>query len=57
MRFISAVNGSGRSRPTLALSWPPTPGGPVVSDKDLLPPGLAEFQSLCEYDGVPLEPL
>jgi len=43
--------------PTLALPWPLPPGGPVVSDKDLLLPGLAEFRSPFAYDGVPLEPL
>ena len=43
--------------PTLALPWPLPPGGPVLSDKDLLLPRLAEFSSPFAYDGVPLAPL
>jgi dTDP-4-dehydrorhamnose 3,5-epimerase len=43
--------------PTLALPWPLPPGGPVLSDKDLLLPHLKEFDSPFAYDGVPLEPL
>ncbi len=43
--------------PTLALPWPLPPGGPVVSDKDQLLPGLAEFKSPFAYDGVPLASL
>jgi dTDP-4-dehydrorhamnose 3,5-epimerase len=43
--------------PALALPWPAPPGGPVVSDKDGVLPGLAGFVSPFEYDGVPLTPL
>jgi dTDP-4-dehydrorhamnose 3,5-epimerase len=45
------------SDPTLALPWPLPPGGPVLSDKDLLLPTLAVFKSPFAYDGRPLEPL
>lgn len=41
----------------LGLPWPLPPGGPIVSDKDQVLPGLAEFESPFEYDGVPLAPL
>jgi dTDP-4-dehydrorhamnose 3,5-epimerase len=41
----------------LALPWPLPAGGPVMSDKDRALPGLAEFVSPFEYDGVPLSPL
>ena len=43
--------------PALGLPWPLPPGGPKVSEKDKLLPGLAEFMSPFEYDGVPLSPL
>jgi dTDP-4-dehydrorhamnose 3,5-epimerase len=43
--------------PTLALPWPLPPGGPVLSDKDVLLPRLADFKSPFAYDGVPLAPL
>ena len=43
--------------PALDLPWPLPPGGPVVSDKDELLPGLADFESPFEYDGTPLTPL
>jgi dTDP-4-dehydrorhamnose 3,5-epimerase len=41
----------------LALPWPLPAGGPVMSDKDRALPGLAEFVSPFEFDGVPLSPL
>jgi len=43
--------------PALALPWPLPAGGPVLSDKDLLLPTLADFQSPFAYDGVPLTDL
>ena len=39
---------------TLALPWPLPPGGPVISDKDQVLPGLADFSTPFKYDGVPL---
>jgi len=43
--------------PTLDLPWPAPASGPVVSDKDLVLPTLAEFESPFAYDGAPLSPL
>ena len=43
--------------PALNLPWPLPPGGPILSDKDLLLPTLGAFKSPFEYDGVPLTPL
>jgi dTDP-4-dehydrorhamnose 3,5-epimerase len=43
--------------PTLALPWPLPPGGPILSDKDVLLPSLADFESPFAYDGAPLTPL
>jgi dTDP-4-dehydrorhamnose 3,5-epimerase len=43
--------------PGLGLPWPLPAGGPVLSDKDLLLPTLADFQSPFAYDGVPLAAL
>jgi dTDP-4-dehydrorhamnose 3,5-epimerase len=45
------------SDPSLALPWPLPAGGPILSDKDLLLPTLAEFESPFVYAGRPLEPL
>jgi dTDP-4-dehydrorhamnose 3,5-epimerase len=42
--------------PDLDLPWPLPSGGPVLSDKDRLLPGLAEFKSPFTYDGIPLTP-
>ncbi|TVV76117.1 dTDP-4-dehydrorhamnose 3,5-epimerase [Sphingomonas solaris] len=43
--------------PDIALPWPLSAGGPVLSDKDRKLPRLAEWTSPFAYDGVPLAPL
>jgi dTDP-4-dehydrorhamnose 3,5-epimerase len=43
--------------PDLAISWPLPPGGPLLSDKDLKLPSLADLQSPFQFDGVPLVPV
>jgi dTDP-4-dehydrorhamnose 3,5-epimerase len=45
------------NEPVLNLPWPLPPGGPILSDKDLLLPSLADFESPFAYDGVPLTTL
>ena len=42
---------------TIGIDWPLPGTGAVLSDKDKLLPGLAEFDSPFEYDGTPLEAL
>jgi dTDP-4-dehydrorhamnose 3,5-epimerase len=43
--------------PDLALPWPTTPGGPVLSEKDQLLPALKDFTTPFGYDGTPMAPL
>ena len=43
--------------PALNIAWPLAGNSPVLSDKDGLLPGLAEWASPFAYDGDPLSPL
>jgi dTDP-4-dehydrorhamnose 3,5-epimerase len=43
--------------PTLAVAWPLGGATPVLSDKDIRLPALADFDSPFVYDGDPLSPL
>ncbi len=43
--------------PTLAVAWPLGGAAPVLSDKDVRLPALADFDSPFVYDGDPLSPL
>lgn len=40
--------------PEIGIDWPLPTGGPVLSDKDLILPRLADFDSPFAYDGVPM---
>ena len=43
--------------PALAIAWPLPAGGPLLSEKDVLLPVLADFKSPFPFDGAPLAPL
>jgi len=43
--------------PTLAIDWPLATAKPLLSSKDDVLPGLADFDSPFAYDGNPLQPL
>jgi dTDP-4-dehydrorhamnose 3,5-epimerase len=43
--------------PTLSLPWPLPSSGPVLSDKDLVLPKLADLESPFSYEGEPPIPL
>ncbi len=45
------------SDPDLGIDWPLPETGAVLSDKDLILPTLADFDSPFDYDGVPMMPL
>ncbi|MBX9616214.1 MAG: dTDP-4-dehydrorhamnose 3,5-epimerase [Caulobacteraceae bacterium] len=40
--------------PEIGIDWPLPATGPVLSDKDLVLPRLADFDSPFEYDGTPM---
>lgn len=42
--------------PDIGIAWPLPATGPVLSDKDVKAPLLAEWDSPFAYDGVPLAP-
>lgn len=40
--------------PDIGIDWPLPPTGPVLSDKDVALPRLADFDSPFAYDGTPM---